>query len=158
MNKKLSSLVTILLLGTASVFASGQELGLQESKSEPENTAIITLDTEKNEYTIEYDGKQEKGSLITTATVGTDNFYNIATFTSIDTQKLTVTSASNNKGNLHVKAVKSKDHTVHYSNNGQNLSPGGKWTTAGGLSGFGEKYTIIAKASVKGSYSLSLKW
>lgn len=155
MNQKhiigLSALIATLSLGSVSAFAN-------EPKTEPTNTATLTIDTENNEYTIEQDGKLEKGSLTTTATIGTDTFYNVATFTSVDTQKLSVTSASNNPGNLHVKAVKSKNNTVHYSNAGLNLKPGGKWTTAGGLSGISTKYTIIAKASVKGNYTLSLKW
>jgi len=147
----LLSLVGILSLSSISVFANDKNL-------ESSNTATLTLDTENNEYTLEKDGKLERGSLTTTTGIGNDNFYNIATFTSVDTGKLTVTSASTNKGKLHVKAVKSKSNSVHYSTGSQNLSPGGKWTTAGGLSGLGTKYTIIAKASVTGTYTLSLKW
>ena len=147
----LSSLIAISSLNSTSIFANNQNTKFT-------NTATLTLDTENNEYTLEKDGKLERGSLTTSAVIGIDNFYNIATFTSIDTGKLTVTSASTNSGKLHVKAVKSKDNTVHYSTGSLNLSPGGKWTTAGGLSGLGTKYTIIAKASEKGTYTLSLKW
>ena len=146
-------LVTILSLSTGLIFAGGQK-----TQSRSENTAILTIDTKNNEYTIEKDGEVDKGSVNYSANIDTDKFYNICNFTSIDTEKLTVTSHSNNPGDLHLKAVKSKDNSVHYSTNGLKLKPGESWTTKGNLKGFWTKYTIIAKASVKGNYTFTLKW
>ena len=75
MNKKyLVSLlmVTILSLNTGVIFS-----GEQKTQSRSENTAILTIDTKNNEYTIEKDGEVNKGYVNYSANIDTDNFYNI---------------------------------------------------------------------------------
>lgn len=142
--------ITILTSSIGFAFADGQ-------KVESKNTAILTIDTENNKYTIEKHGEIDRGSVKYSANIDTDNFYNVCNLSSIDIGKLTITNHSSNPGDLHIQAVKSKDYSVHYSTNGLNLKPGESWTTVGYLSPF-TKYTIIAKSAIKGNYTFTLKW
>lgn len=143
--------ITVLTSSIGIAFADGEKL---ESK----NTAIIMVDTENNKYTIEKNKESDKGSVKYSANIDTDYFYNICNITSIDIEKLTITSHPSNPGDLHIKAIKNKDGSIHYSTNGLNLKPGESWTTKGNLNGFGTIYTIIGKSSVKGNYTFILKW
>ena len=99
--------ITILTSSIGFAFADGQ-------KVESKNTAILTIDTENNKYTIEKHGEIDRGSVKYSANIDTDNFYNVCNLSSIDIGKLTITNHSSNPGDLHIQAVKSKDYSVHF--------------------------------------------
>lgn len=147
------ALTMILAINTTGEVAQALDNKIITKKSANELTLIVDYD--KEEYRILKDEQViERGSSSPTATLNTDAYYTVTTFTSIDTGKLTVTSSINNPGRVAVRAV--KNGTTHYSI--AELSPGTSWTTAGGLSAF-TKYTITSKAlQYKGTYVFNLKW
>jgi hypothetical protein len=122
------------------------------------SSAILTINTENNKYSIETQDKIiEKGSFSTTTGIGSDTFYNITSFINIDSQNFSIINMDTNPGDLHIRVVKYNDGLTHYSNGSQNLTPGHKWTTSGNLDIF-TQYIITAKASAAGLYKLILNW
>jgi hypothetical protein len=120
------------------------------------NTCILTIDFDRDVYTLTTIDGEPFGSASPTASLTSTGYSTIQTFTSIDTGKLSITSSSANKGNVDLRAVKVKDNVVHYST-ASALTPGNTWITAGGLSAF-TNYRVEGKASSGGTYSFTMKW